>query len=201
MIVIVDYGVGNVGSVLNMLRKVGARARISGSAAQVEAADKIILPGVGNFGQGMRKLQATGLVPVLERVVASGRPILGICLGMQMMTRGSQESDEPGLGWVHAETRHLPDRPGLRIPHMGWNHVQPCAGAHLFDAQAAEPERFYFVHSYCVHADEPTIVAARCHYGEHFVAAFEAGNLLGVQFHPEKSHLFGMALLRRFNAL
>lgn len=201
MIAIVDYGVGNVGSVLNMLRKVGARARISGVAAEIEAADKVILPGVGHFGQGMRKLHETGLVPVLERVVASSRPTLGICLGMQMMTRGSEESEVPGLGWVPAQTRRLPDLPGLRIPHMGWNQVRPTPGARLFDTQAAEPERFYFVHSYCVHADEPGIVAARCRYGEDFVASFEVGNLMGVQFHPEKSHLFGMALLRRFAAL
>lgn len=201
MIAIVDYGVGNVGSVLNMLRKVGARARISGAAAELESADKIILPGVGHFGHGMKMLHETGLIPVLERIVASGRPTLGICLGMQMMTRGSEESEVPGLGWVPAQTRRLPDEPGLRVPHMGWNQVQPTPGARLFDSQSGASERFYFVHSYCVHVDEPSIVAARCRHGEDFVASFEAGNLLGVQFHPEKSHLFGMALLRRFAGL
>ena len=198
MIAIVDYGVGNVGSVLNMLRKVGVRARISGVAAELESADKIILPGVGHFGHGMSQLLETGLVPVLERIVTSGRPTLGICLGMQMMTRGSEESELPGLGWVPAQTRRLPDQPGLRVPHMGWNQIQPTLTARLFDGRTDAVERFYFVHSYCVHVDEPSIVAARCHHGEDFVAAFEAGNLMGVQFHPEKSHLFGMAMLRRF---
>ena len=127
MIAIVDYGVGNVGSVLNMLRKVGARARISGVAAEIEAADKVILPGVGHFGQGMRKLRETGLVPVLERVVASSRPTLGICLGMQMMTRGSEESDVPGLGWVPAHTRRLPDLPHRNRPE--WR--RPLHGCEL----------------------------------------------------------------------
>lgn len=201
MIAIIDYGVGNVGSVLNMLRKIGAKARISGVAAELEAADKLILPGVGHFGLAMRKLQETGLLPVIEKFVASGRPTLGICLGMQMMTAGSEESDVPGLGWVAADTVRLPNVPGLRVPHMGWNQVQPVPGARLFDATAPEPERFYFVHSYCVHARDPSIVAARCRYGEDFVASFEVGNLMGVQFHPEKSHLFGMGLLRRFHTL
>lgn len=201
MIAIVDYGVGNVGSVLNMLRKVGARGRISHSAEELRAADKLILPGIGHFGQGMRKLHDSGLMPVLEEWRASGRPLLGICLGMQMMTRGSEESDVPGLGWVAAETRRFPAGAALRVPHMGWNQVQPSAGASLFDHQTVEPERFYFVHSYYVLADDPTIVAARCRYGQDFVASFEAGNLMGVQFHPEKSHVFGMALLRRFAAL
>lgn len=202
MIVIVDYGVGNVGSVLNMLRKVGARARVSGEAADVQAADKLILPGVGHFGHGMRKLADTSLVPVLEdQALRCRKPMLGICLGMQMMTRGSEESDLPGLGWIDAFTRRFTEVPGLRIPHMGWNRVRPAPGARLFDGAAAEPERFYFVHSYYVETAEPCHAAASCHYGREFVASFEADNLFGVQFHPEKSHVFGMALLRRFAAL
>jgi glutamine amidotransferase len=201
MIAIIDYGMGNVGSVLNMLRKIGVRACISSAATEIESADKIILPGVGHFGKGMLKLQQSDLIPVIEGQIRNGKYILGICLGMQMMTSGSEESDAPGLGWVNARTRRILAGPGLRVPHMGWNRVQPTPGARLFDINAEEPERFYFVHSYCVAADHPSIVAARCCYGEDFVAGFESGNLFGVQFHPEKSHMFGMALLRRFAAL
>ena len=202
MIVIVDYGVGNVGSVLSMLRKIGTRTRVSGAAADIEAADKLILPGVGHFGRGMSKLTETGLIPALEEQVLSyAKPVLGICLGMQMMTRGSEESDVPGLGWVDAFTHRFPDAPGLRVPHMGWNVVRPANGASLFQGGAAEPERFYFVHSYFVRASDPRLVAATCTYGPDFVAAFEVKNIFGVQFHPEKSHMFGMALLRKFTAL
>jgi len=202
VIVIVDYGVGNVGSVHNMLRKIGARARVSGSPQDIEAADKLILPGIGHFGHGMNTLSQAGLVPVLQtQAMVRRKPILGICLGMQMMTRGSDESDVPGLGWIDATTHRFPDTPGLRVPHMGWNTVQPAVNARLFDHQAAESERFYFVHSYYVQTADSTHVAATCRYGIDFVASFEVGNLFGVQFHPEKSHLFGMALLRRFDAL
>lgn len=202
MIVIVDYGVGNVGSVLNMFRKIGAKARVSGDAAEIAAADKLLLPGVGHFGHGMGRLAATGLIPVLEEhALIRRKPVLGICLGMQMMTRGSEESEVPGLGWVDAFTHRLPSDNGLRVPHMGWNVVRPAANAQLFEHAAPEPERFYFVHSYGVRAARAEQVAASCVYGIEFVASFQADNLYGVQFHPEKSHLFGMALLRKFAAL
>jgi glutamine amidotransferase len=203
MIVIIDYGVGNVGSVLNMLRKVGARARISADKADIEAADKLILPGVGHFGRGMSKLNETGLVPTItDQVMKHGKPVLGICLGMQMMTRGSEESDAPGLGWVDAYTHRFPDKPGLRVPHMGWNVVRPHGSAKLFAALGQEePERFYFVHSYFVRPADPAHVAASCDYGVDFAAAFEVNNIFGVQFHPEKSHLFGLEMFRRFIAL
>lgn len=202
MIVIVDYGVGNVGSVLNMLRKIGAKARISREPAEIEAADKLILPGIGHFGSGMSKLAATGLIPLLqEQALIRNKPILGICLGMQMMTRGSEESDVPGLGWVDGYTHRFPEVPGLRVPHTGWNTVKVAKGAKLFEDSAAEAERFYFVHSYCVRTADPRHVAALCEYGTDFVASFEAGNIFGAQFHPEKSHSFGMALFRKFSAL
>lgn len=202
LIVIVDYGVGNVGSVQNMLRKIGARTRVSGAPEDLAAADKLILPGIGHFGQGMRKLADTGLVPPLEeQALGRRKPVLGICLGMQMMTRGSEESETPGLGWVDAFTHRFPELPNLRVPHMGWNRVRPVDGASLFEHGAAEAERFYFVHSYFVQTTNPRHAAAMCQYGADFVASFEVANLFGVQFHPEKSHLFGMALLRRFVAV
>jgi glutamine amidotransferase len=204
MIVIVDYGVGNVGAVANMLRKAGARARISAAPEEIAAADKLVLPGVGHFDSGMRKLNDTGLVPLLtEQALGRGKPVLGICLGMQMMTRASEEGSTPGLGWIDAGTHRFPKQAGLRVPHMGWNAVRPGRRASLFargDDGAAE-ERFYFVHSYVVRPADPNHVAATCGYGQDFAAAFEADNLFGVQFHPEKSHLFGLALFRRFIAL
>jgi imidazole glycerol-phosphate synthase subunit HisH len=202
MIVIVDYGVGNVGSVSNMLRKVGARARVSADKADIEAADKLILPGVGHFGRGMAKLHETGLVPTLtEQVMERGKPVLGICLGMQMMTRGSDESNDPGLGWIDAYTHRFPDKAALRVPHMGWNVVRPQGRASLFAQEGEEAERFYFVHSYFVRPTNHEHVAASCDYGVDFAAAFEVDNIFGVQFHPEKSHLFGMDMFRRFIAL
>ena len=202
MIRVVDYGVGNVGSVHNMLRKLGAPARVSHTADQLVRADKLILPGIGHFGRGMDLLTKTGLIPVLEdHAMTHRKPVLGICLGMQMMTRGSEESDIAGLGWVEGFTRRFPETPGLRVPHMGWNTVRAVQGARLFDAAGTEPERFYFVHSYSVGMDDPAQVAASCLYGVNFAASFEVDNLFGVQFHPEKSHLFGMALLRRFVAV
>ncbi len=202
MIVIVDYGVGNVGSVLNMLRKIGAKARISALREDICNADKLILPGVGHFGRGMTKLQETGLVSLLEdQVLRMRKPILGICLGMQMMTKGSEESDVPGLGWIDAATIRFPETHGLRVPHMGWNTVRQSATGRLFDRDSTEAERFYFVHSYYVRTTNPIHTAAHCLYGIDFAASFEVGNIFGVQFHPEKSHLFGMGLLRKFIAL
>ena len=201
MIVIVDYGVGNVGSVANMLRKVGARARISASTEDIEAADKLVLPGVGHFDSGMRKLNDTGLVPALtEQVLVRRKPVLGICLGMQMMTRSSEEGGIPGLGWMDATTHRFPDLPDVRVPHMGWNTVRPANSGSLF-GRGEDAERFYFVHSYYVRPADPAHTAASCGHGIDFAAAFEADNIFGVQFHPEKSHLFGMELFKRFMAL
>jgi glutamine amidotransferase len=202
MIVVIDYGVGNVGSVHNMLRRIGAKARISGNPADMEEASKLILPGVGHFGHGMRNLERSGLIPTLrDQALERRKPVLGICLGMQMLTRGSEESEIPGLGWIDAFTHRFPDAAGLRVPHMGWNNVRATDGARLFASDAAEPERFYFVHSYYVKASSPAQVAAHCRYGKEFAAAIQSDNLFGVQFHPEKSHLFGMDVLRRFASL
>lgn len=202
MITIVDYGMGNVGSVYNMLRKLRAKVQISNDANEIARADKLILPGVGHFDRGMDNLKSTALDTVLsEQVLVNKKPVLGICLGMQMMTRVSEEGSQQGLGWVAADTIKFSPDNNLKIPHMGWNQVQPSIGAKLFESDPEEPERFYFVHSYFVRADNPQDVAAYCHYGHDFVASFEVGNIMGVQFHPEKSHLFGMNLFQRFIAL
>lgn len=199
MIVIVDYGVGNVGSVHNMLRKIGVKSRVSCVKEDIQNAEKLILPGVGHFGHGMNTLKATGLIPLLEeQVFDHEKPLLGICLGMQMLTNGSEESDTPGLGWINAYTHRFPNVPELRIPHMGWNAVRPSHSANLFTQNTNEAERFYFVHSYYVKPAKPDLIAATCEHGIEFAASIQFNNLYGVQFHPEKSHMFGMTMLRRF---
>lgn len=202
MITIVDYGMGNVGSVFNMLRKLRAKVQISNDKNEIAKSDKLILPGVGHFDRGMDSLNSSGLATILsEQVLVNKKPILGICLGMQMMTRGSEEGVQQGLGWVAADTVKFSFSNNLKVPHMGWNQVRSNSKASLIENYPEDPERFYFVHSYYVRGDNPTDVSAYCHYGHDFVAAFEVGNIMGVQFHPEKSHVFGMNLFRRFVAL
>ena len=201
MIVVVDYGMGNLGSIANMLKKVGAQAVVSSEAAVIERADKLILPGVGAFDNGMKSLAERGLIQVLNAKVMQGEtPLLGLCLGMQLLTRRSEEGQLPGLGWLKAETvrfRFDPAHSHLKVPHMGWNTAQVCQPHALFDGADAEP-RFYFAHSYHVVCAEPCNVLARTWYGFDFASAVAQGHLLGVQFHPEKSHKFGMKLLRNF---
>jgi len=200
MITIVDYGVGNLGSIRNMLRKIGAACEISADAERLAAADKLILPGVGAFDAGMASLNASGLAPALHEAVSQRKvPVLGICLGMQLMTRGSEEGSLPGLGWIDARTVRF--TPGanqkLKVPHMGWNVVDACKSSRLL--HGAEPEeRFYFVHSFYVRCDRPDDVLLRARHGDTFDAAFERDNVMGVQFHPEKSHKFGLRLLGNF---
>ena len=199
MLMVVDAGLGNIGSVANMLQHIGAEARVATSPTELTQAAGLVLPGVGAFDQGMSLLSAGGWIEPLGRFAASGRPVLGICLGMQLMTRRSDEGTLPGLGWMQAETRSF-DRQelaeeGLRLPHMGWSDIHPVGDDPLFPAGS---QRFYFVHSYRVCCDEPTDVRATCRHGQEFVAAFRRGNLIGVQFHPEKSHRYGMDMFRRF---
>lgn len=200
MITIVDYGVGNLGSIKNMLKKVGADCEIVADPAQLVNATKLILPGVGAFDAGMARLNASGIVPVLNDLVLQKKiPVLGICLGMQLMTQDSEEGSLPGLGWVQARTVRFsfPSSSGMKVPHMGWNVVRPCKPSPLLK-DIEEEERFYFVHSYYVRCENTDNVLLKAEYGQHFDAAFEAGNVMGVQFHPEKSHTFGIRLLRNF---
>jgi imidazole glycerol-phosphate synthase subunit HisH len=206
MVVIVDYGVGNLGSLANMLKKAGARASISSDRDAIARADKLILPGVGAFDNGMRHLEASGLIPVLDERARTGTPLLGVCLGMQMLARRSEEGVLPGLGWIDAEVIRLrpgavggsPDGNGvLKVPHMGWNELLPLR-QHPLLADLGEEPRFYFVHSYHVVCGSRDTELAHADYGGRFVAAVAQGNVLGVQFHPEKSHRFGTQLLRNF---
>lgn len=201
MIVIIDYGMGNVGSIANMLKKAGAEAKVTSSPQELKQARKLVLPGVGAFDHGMARLRETGLQEVLnECVIGNGIPILGICLGMQLMTRRSEEGILAGLGWVKADTRRFQfgaNEAALKVPHMGWNTVVPRQGSPWFKGLEND-SRFYFVHSYHAICDRPEDTLAVSHYGYDFAAAFECGSIVGVQFHPEKSHRFGMALMRNW---
>jgi glutamine amidotransferase len=202
MIAIIDIGIGNLGAIRNMLRKVGAEARITSDADDIRGADKLILPGVGAFDHGMQALSDSGLLEILnEQVLKAGKPVLGICLGAQMLGRKSEEGELPGLGWIDMDVVRFPRKEGLKVPHMGWNSVTPAlvrnAPHPLFAGNDAAP-RFYFVHSYHFQCDRPEDVAATCDYGAPFAAAVARGNVWGVQFHPEKSHRFGAALLRSY---
>ncbi len=197
MITIVDYGMGNLSSIANMLKRIGVPSATTADPAALAAATKLILPGVGAFDTGMRNLRERGLVDVLERRVRKdGVPLLGICLGMQLLARSSEEGSLPGLGWIDADVVRFRGE-GLKVPHMGWNTVRPVGPGGLFEG-LGDPPRFYFVHAYRLRLDRPEDLLGETDHGGPFPAAVGTGNLLGVQFHPEKSHRFGMGLLRNF---
>jgi glutamine amidotransferase len=191
---------GNLGSIANMLKKVGAESTVTSDPEVIASADKLILPGVGAFDNGMRELTNRGLIPVLrDQVLTRGKDILGLCLGMQLFTSGSEEGATAGLGWIPGRAVKLApviDSTPLKVPHMGWNTVRQCRIDPLF-ANLDEDARFYFVHSFHVKCDE-SCVLARTVYGCPFVSAVRQRNIAGVQFHPEKSHRFGMQLLKNF---
>jgi glutamine amidotransferase len=199
MIAIIDYGMGNLGSIVNMLKRVGANAAVASSAAAIASADKLILPGVGAFDHGMAGLN-DGWTDVLnEAVLHRGVPVLGICLGMQLLCQSSEEGHLPGLGWIDAQVKRfrVSSETTLKIPHMGWNSVMVAKPNPLIAADQSE-QRFYFVHSYHAICGNPEDVLATAHYGYDFAAAVSHENIFGVQFHPEKSHRFGMDLIKNF---
>ena len=204
MIAIVDYGVGNAGSIRNMLSRLSIPCIITSDVEAICSADRIILPGVGSFDNAMRHLASFELTEPLSRAALIHRkPVLGICLGMQIMTRCSEEGTLPGLGWVLGETRRFRfdgSHQSLRVPHMGWNVAVASKSTPLWNG-VPNLARFYFVHSYYVCCDSADDVAATTDYGGAFTSAFACRNLYGVQFHPEKSHRFGMALLKSFSEI
>lgn len=200
MIAIIDYGCGNLGSIKNMIRKIGGEAVITSDPEEIKKADKIILPGVGSFDTGMNNLKKSGFIEILnEKAFKEKIPVLGICLGMQLMTKGSEEGVEAGLGWFDAQTIKFNFEKGSKnkIPNMGWKQVVQKKPDIYFKDMFEEP-RFYFVHSYFIQCNNPADVLATSVYGNEYVSAFEKDNLCGVQFHPEKSHKYGMKLFSNF---
>lgn len=201
VIAVIDYRMGNIGSIAKMIAKVGGKAQVTSDPALLRNAEKLILPGVGHFDSSMANLTELGLTPVLEELVLEKRvPVLGICLGMQLMCRSSSEGTRPGLGWIDAEVKRFDTtaHPAMKVPHMGWNVAKPVRESPLFDPAPVEPQRFYFVHSYFTECRDRSDVLAVTSYEGEFCSAFLRDNICGVQFHPEKSHSFGMELFRRF---
>ncbi len=201
MIIVVDYGVGNLGSIVNMFKKIGAKAMASSDPVVIEDAEKLILPGIGAFDAGMQKLNERGLIPLLNKLVLEKKiPVLGLCLGLQLMTKRSAEGQLPGLDWLDAETlrfRFEGANSNLKVPHMGWNTIETRRPHPLFTD--LDPDaRFYFVHSYYVQSRDPETVLAETDYGGRFHSILGKGNIMGAQFHPEKSHKFGLRLLKNF---
>jgi glutamine amidotransferase len=198
MITIVDYGMGNVGSILNMCHRLRIEAEISGDPEKIARADRLILPGVGAFDEGCEQLRRRALLPALQQaVIDRGSPVLGICLGFQLMTRKSHEGSARGLAWLDAETVRLAPSPDIRVPHMGWNRLA-VRRPHPLLSELPDDHRFYFAHSYHVvcHDEEDQIADAR--HDQVFTAVAARGKIVGTQFHPEKSHRFGMLLFRNF---
>ena len=198
MIVIIDYGVGNVRSLANMLKKLGASCTITNEISTIEKATKVILPGVGAFDTAMQDLTKTGIKQVLEQKALEEKiPVLGICLGMQLLTNGSEEGKEQGLGWIPGYVHRFPKDASLKVPHMRWNAVSVCQEKALVN-DLVHDSRFYFVHSYYVKAAQPQHVLLQATHGICFDAAIQKENISGVQFHPERSHKYGMKLLSNF---
>ena len=202
MITIVDYGMGNLGSIQNMFKRIKVESEITGDVDRISAAKKILLPGVGAFDAAMQRINESGLKKVLDKKAKVEKtPVLGICLGMQLLTNTSEEGKLPGLGWIDAETvRFQFADPSLKVPHMGWNLVYKKNGSPLIQDLPEEP-RFYFVHSYRVQCKNPADVLTTTSYGIDFHSIIQHENIYGAQFHPEKSHKFGMRLLENFARL
>jgi glutamine amidotransferase len=200
MILIPGYGLGNSGSIINMINRLGGEAKVCNEPSELKKTKKIILPGVGSFDQGISNIHSYNWIDVLnEMVIEKSIPILGICLGMQLMCKSSEEGDLNGLGWIDADVKKFSffDRGvSLKVPHMGWNTIECKKSSKLISP--FEEERFYFVHSYHVDCHDKQDVLATSNYGHDFTSAFSKNNIYGVQFHPEKSHRFGMRLIKNF---
>ena len=200
-IAIVDYGMGNIRSVINALREVGADGELLSNPRAIAERRKLILPGVGAFGEAMRNLRKSGLDRALEEARGAGAAILGICLGMQLMFSDSEEDGaHQGLDWIRGSVKRFPDSAGLRVPHMGWNELRFTHDSVLTKGVGETPD-VYFLHSFhCVCAEDADVLATS-EYGVSFTAMIERGPLYGIQFHPEKSQEPGLAMLRNFAAL
>ncbi len=202
-VTVINYGMGNIASVVNMLRKLGYKSEVATQPEELINAKKIILPGVGAFDHGMQQLRQSGLFEMLEQKVQKEKTlILGICLGMQLFARRSEEGMASGFGWIKADVKRfqVAQSFGLKVPHMGWNYAK-FKEENVFKLKTDEEQRFYFVHSFYVDCDDEKNVLATTSYGIEFCSALIQENIIGVQFHPEKSHRFGMALLKGFMEL
>jgi glutamine amidotransferase len=200
MITIVNYGMGNIGSLLNMFKRIGVKANIESEPEQLLRANKIVLPGVGAFDSAMQRInQKPGLLEVLhQKANIEQIPILGICLGMQLLTNSSEEGELAGLGWINGSVKRFPSDINIKVPHMGWNIAIPAKQSKLTTGLDEQP-RYYFVHSYYVNVLEKSHALMKTNYGLEFDSAIEKDNIMGVQFHPEKSHKFGMKILENFS--
>jgi len=203
MIVIVDYGIGNLASVHNMFKKIGVKdVVVSGNQEIISKASKILLPGVGAFDSGMNNIENSGLIPLLnQKALVEKIPVLGICLGMQMLTKRSEEGLKPGLGWINAETIKFHPDPALKlkVPNMGWNYIKVQRNNSLVDNETKS--RFYFVHSYYVKCFDEKQSVATSNFGIDFTCMVNKDNIFGAQFHPEKSLKFGMKIFENFAKL
>ena len=204
MIAIIDYGLGNVLAFKNVFSRLNVPVAVAKSPADLAGATRMILPGVGSFDHAMKEFDCSGIRETVERMVLEGAiPILGVCVGMQMLARSSEEGESPGLGWIDAEVKKFDSsqmQQAIHLPHMGWNDVIPVANAPLFRS-LEEGSRFYFLHSYYFKCHDPENVLATSGYGVQFSSAVRRNNIYGVQFHPEKSHHFGSQLLKNFAEL
>lgn len=200
MITIVDYGMGNIRSVQKIFQRLNIQVQITSNHTEILNSSKLLLPGVGHFANGMKKLEETGFKEILDQLVLIKKvPIMGICLGMQLMTKNSAEGNVEGLGWVDAQTSRFNfENQNLKIPHMGWNQVDVKKNTAMSNNIIAD-DLFYFVHSYFVSCNQKEDVLFQSDYGHSFVSGFEKDNIVGVQFHPEKSHRSGMRLIQNFS--
>jgi glutamine amidotransferase len=201
MITIIDYGLGNIRAFVNVYERMNIDTRIARSADDLKGATRLILPGVGTFDHAMELLNASGMRAPLTELVQDRRvPVLGVCVGMQILAESSEEGSASGLGWINARVLNFgsgPDSTGLPTPHMGWNDIEPVHNAALFSGLETGA-RFYFLHSYYVDCPDVQAVAARADYGVKFACSIRRDNVFGVQFHPEKSHRWGARLLKNF---
>ena len=202
MIVIVDFGMGNLGSIANMLKKIGSECKITSNLEEIAQAEKLILPGVGSYAQAMKNLTETGIIPIIQAKAESNTPILGICLGMQLLASFSEEGHVEGLNIIPGNVLKFNLPEDYKIPHMGWNVINYKKDCNLFEGfESLEEVRYYFVHSYHFQTELDAHQIASANYGSDFTCGVQKGNVYGVQFHPEKSHAFGMRLLQNFSQI